>query len=87
MNERTDERTDTTPWQQLAGLLPVDLKTEIIMEIENTYSVAVYQNYLTRLGKLIIFEPWRENYQFSQPSPIFLIYGNTMYVFYLSFYV
>ena len=31
-------------------------------------SVAVYQKYLTRLGELIIFEPWRENYHFSQPS-------------------
>ena len=32
------------------------------------YSVGVYQKYLTRLGELIIFEPWRENYHFSQPS-------------------
>ena len=32
------------------------------------YSVAVYQKYLTRLGELIIFEPWRENYHFSQPG-------------------
>ena len=24
--------------------------------------------YLTRLGEFIIFEPWRENYHFSQPS-------------------
>ena len=35
---------------------------------EYVYSVAVYQKYLTRLGELIIFEPWRENYHFSQPS-------------------
>ena len=32
---------------------------------EYVYSVAVYQKYLTRLGELIIFEPWRENYHFS----------------------
>ena len=36
---------------------------------ENEYSVAVYQKYLTRLGELIIFEPWR-------------VYGNTIYVLY-----
>ena len=35
---------------------------------EYLYSVVVYQQYLTRLGELIIFEPWRENYLFSQPS-------------------
>ena len=35
---------------------------------EYVYSVTVYQKYLTRLRELIIFEPWRENYQFSQPS-------------------
>ena len=34
---------------------------------EYVYSVAIYQKYLTRLGELIIFEPWRENYHFSQP--------------------
>ena len=28
---------------------------------EYVHSVAVYQKYLTRLGKLTIFEPWREN--------------------------
>ena len=35
---------------------------------EYVYSVAVHQKYLTRLGELIIFEPWRDNYHFSQPS-------------------
>ena len=35
---------------------------------EYVYSVAVYQKYRMRLGELIIFEPWRENYHFSQPS-------------------
>ena len=35
---------------------------------EYVYSVPVYQKYLTGLGELIIFEPWRENYHFSQPS-------------------
>ena len=34
---------------------------------EYVYSVVVYQKYLTRLGELIIFEPWRENYNFSKP--------------------
>ena len=34
---------------------------------EYAHSVAVYQKYLTGLGELIIFEPWREN-DFSQPS-------------------
>ena len=37
-----------------------------------------------RLRELVIFEPWRENYHFSQPSLIFLIYNSTIYVFYLS---
>ena len=35
---------------------------------EYVYSVVVYQKYQTRLRELIIFEPWRENYNFSQPS-------------------
>ena len=35
---------------------------------EYVYSVVVYQKYLTRLRELIIFEPWRENYHFSQLS-------------------
>ena len=30
---------------------------------------------------MIIFSPRLENYQFSQPRWIFLIYGNTIYVF------
>ena len=34
---------------------------------EYVYSVAVYLEYLTRLGEMIIFEPWRETH-FSQPS-------------------
>ena len=37
-------------------------------EYIHVYSVVVYQKYLTRLGELIIFEPLRENYHFSQPS-------------------
>ena len=40
----------------------------ITMRREYIYDDAVYQKYLTRLGELIIFEPWRENYHFSQPS-------------------
>ena len=35
---------------------------------EYVYNAVVYQKYLTRLRELIIFEPWRENYHFSQPS-------------------
>ena len=30
---------------------------------------------------MIIFEPWRENYHFSQPSYIFLIYTATLYTY------
>ena len=33
---------------------------------------------------MIIFSPRRENYQFSQPRKIFLIYGNTIYVLSIS---
>ena len=39
-----------------------------ISEIDREYGVAVYQKYVTILGELIIFEPWRENYHFFQPS-------------------
>ena len=35
---------------------------------EYVYSAVVYQKYLTRLRELVIFEPWRENSHFSQPS-------------------
>ena len=40
----------------------------VFLYIEYVYSPVVYQKYLTRLRELIIFEPWRENYHFSQPS-------------------
>ena len=55
-------------------------------DIENIYvhSITVYQNYLTRLRELIIFEPWRENYHFSQPSKIFYIrqyYVRILFIF------
>ena len=63
------------------------LVDSVFINREYVDSVAVYQKHLTRLGELIIFEPWRENYHFSQPSYIFLIYDITMYVFYLSFNV
>ena len=42
--------------------------SSLFINREYVHSVAVYQKYLTRLGELIIFEPWRENYHFSQPS-------------------
>ena len=46
-----------------------NLHSEInVINIEYVYSAVVYQKYLTRLRELIIFEPWRENYHFSQPS-------------------
>ena len=35
---------------------------------DNIHNIAVYQKYLMIMGELIIFEPWRENYHFSQPS-------------------
>ena len=42
--------------------------TYVNKELVYVYSVAVYQKYTTRLRELIVFEPWRENYHFSQPS-------------------
>ena len=50
----------------LTRLIPF-FRTRLINR-EYVHSVAVYQKYLTRLGELIIFEPWRKNYHFSQPS-------------------
>ena len=41
---------------------------KLLINREYVYSVAVYQKYLTRLGELVIFEPWRENYHSFQPS-------------------
>ena len=35
---------------------------------EYVHSVVVCQKYLTRLGELIIFKPWREKYHFCKPS-------------------
>ena len=43
-------------------------KSNAEIYIEYVHSVVVYQKYLSRLGEVIIFEPWLENYQFSQPS-------------------
>ena len=51
------------------------------------YNVAVCQKYQTWLGEMIIFSPRLQNYNFSKPSKIFLIYDNTMYASYLSFSV
>ena len=68
---------------QVAGILPYQseyflhaktmellffLVLHLLINREYVYSVVVYQKYLTRLRELIIFEPWRENYHFSQPS-------------------
>ena len=44
---------------------------EACVKREYVYSVAVYQKYLTRLGELIIFEPWLENYHFPTELDIF----------------
>ena len=61
------------------------------IEREYVYSVAVYQKYLTKLGQLIIFEPrylfliYGNKLSFLPTSLHILIYGNTIYVFYLSF--
>ena len=38
------------------------------IKIEYVHSVAVYQEYLTRLGKMVIFLPRLENYHFSVHS-------------------
>ena len=55
------------------------------MNREYVHSVAIYQKYLMRLGELIIFKPWGENYHFSQQSEVFL-YTTTLctYSIYLS---
>ena len=47
---------------------PTITENSLCLKKEYVYSVAVYQKYLTRLGELIISEPWRENDHFSQPS-------------------
>ena len=48
----------------------MNLRDKILLASYREYiynvSVAVYQKYLTRLGELIIFLPWRGNYYFSQ---------------------
>ena len=56
------------------------------MNREHVHSVAEYQKYLLRVGEMIIFEPWRENYHFSQLNKIILIYNTRLctYSFYLS---
>ena len=59
----------------------------LLVNREYVHSVDIYQKYLTRLGELVIFEPWRENRHYSKTSKIFWIYDNTLYVFYLSFNV
>ena len=41
--------------------------------------------YIEKLGELIIFQPWREKLSFLPTELDNLIYGKTMYVFYLSF--
>ena len=41
------------------------VENNIPINREYACSVAVYQKYLKRLGELIAFEPWRENFHFS----------------------
>ena len=49
-------------------LYPTDCSIGLgVRNREKVYNVAVYQKYLTRLEELIIFEPWRQAYHFSQP--------------------
>ena len=50
------------------GEIAVAEQSHIFINREYVYSAVVYQEYLTRLRELIIFEPWLENYHFSQPS-------------------
>ena len=57
------------------------------MNREYLHSVVVCEKYLTRLGELIIFEPWREKLSFLPTSLDIFIYCNTMYAFYLYFNV
>ena len=57
------------PFYEVAHIIhDVITKTTCSLYRKYVYSFAVYQKYLTSLGELIIFEPWRENYHFSQPS-------------------
>ena len=42
-------------------------KSDVEIYIDYVHSAVVYQKYLTRLGKMIIFSPRFENHQFSQP--------------------
>ena len=63
--------TPVISWQLVSGgVLPTGGREYTVSNSyrEYLYSAAVYQKYLTRLGELIIFEPCRENYHFSQPS-------------------
>ena len=53
--------------KELMGVLTIKVELDIV-DREYVYSAVVYQKYLTRLRELIIFEPWRENDHFSQPS-------------------
>ena len=47
---------------------PFRSDTQHDLHREYVYSAVVYHKYQTRLRELIIFEPWRENYHFPQPS-------------------
>ena len=63
-----DVITTPNPFPCLSVFVLMKLnKSDLERKIEYVYSVAVYQNYLTRLGEMIIFSPRLENYQFSQP--------------------
>ena len=65
----------------IQGLIP-----GLCLYREHIHSVAVYQKYLTRLGELIIFEPWRENYPFSQLTAVWNTATLCTYSIYLSTY-
>ena len=74
-----DVITTRNPFPYTALLMFVGVRHNKTQQIRR--SVVLYQKYLTRLGEMIIFSPRFENYQFSQPRYIFLIYGNTICVF------
>ena len=64
---RNTVENESTGHQNFA-YFPTILPNQRNVNREYIYSVAVHQKYLMRLGELINFEPWRENYHFSQPS-------------------
>ena len=66
---KKDTRRRPNPFIVYAKSTPLPfLEIKKKINREYVYSAVVYKKYLTRLRELIIFEPWRENYHFSQTS-------------------